>query len=62
MIVDKEDAKVFAFWMLLALACGWLFGWIHAHNTVRKECERLGSFYVGSKTFKCTEIQEGGKA
>ncbi|MGP1629955.1 MAG: hypothetical protein ACTS8S_00540 [Giesbergeria sp.] len=23
------------------------------HSTVARECERLGAFYVGSKTFTC---------
>jgi len=28
-------------------------GWLHAHTTVAAECERLGSFFVGSKTYEC---------
>lgn len=33
-------------------------GWVTAHSTVATECERQGSFYVGKKTFKCSEITE----
>lgn len=29
------------------------FGWIYAHETVSTECQRLGAFYVGDKTFEC---------
>ena len=25
----------------------------NAHSTVARECERLGSFYVGDKVFEC---------
>ncbi|MDD5479677.1 hypothetical protein [Rhodoferax sp.] len=28
-------------------------GYIKAHGEVEAECERLGAFYVGDKTFKC---------
>lgn len=31
-------------------------GWMFAHSTVAAECERLGSFYVGNKTYKCVEV------
>jgi hypothetical protein len=33
-------------------------GWESAHKTVASECRRLGSFYVGSSTFKCIEITQ----
>ena len=33
-------------------------GWVAAHKEVARECERLGSFYVGKKTFKCVEVQD----
>lgn len=57
MILDKEDAKLFIFWMLLFLWLGWFIGWLHAHKTVATECERLGKFYVGSTTYECTAIK-----
>ena len=28
-------------------------GWVAAHNTVSKECQRLGSFYVGDTVYEC---------
>ncbi len=44
--------------MLIAgLLIGHLAGWINAHYTVASECEKLGSFYVGKKVFKCTKIE-----
>lgn len=27
--------------------------WEAAHSTVAKECEKLGAFYVGQKTYDC---------
>lgn len=43
--------------MILCALVGWLFGWLHAHRTVASECEKLGSFYVGDKIYKCTKIE-----
>lgn len=34
-------------------------GWIDAHRTIARECERLGGFYVNNKTYKCTQIKDG---
>ena len=31
--------------------CGLI--WAMAHGTVAKECEKLGSFYVGDKVYEC---------
>lgn len=40
--------------LLGALAfAGWLLGYVMAHNEVSRECERLGGFYVGPKTYAC---------
>ncbi len=40
--------------LLSALAfAGWLLGYVMAHNEVSRECERLGGFYVGPKTYAC---------
>lgn len=43
----------------LVLGCffGYLVGWANAHHTVADECEKLGSFYVGSKVFRCVRIE-----
>ena len=32
---------------------GWMLGYVMAHNEVSRECERLGGFYVGPKTYSC---------
>lgn len=44
--------------VLCVLWLGALIGWIYAHATVANECRRLGGFYVGKSTFRCTEIME----
>lgn len=43
------------------LLLAYYVGWLRAHYTVAAECERLGGFYVGSKTFRCVKV-EGSKA
>jgi len=45
-------------WIPLCLFVGYFFGWRSAHITVAMECERLGSFFVGKKVFKCVSITE----
>jgi hypothetical protein len=56
-----EDIRAdLAAWAIVA-AIGWFGGWVHAHYTVGKECERLGTFYVGSKTFGCLIVKEAPK-
>ena len=45
-------------YILLALCCfavGCIGGWADAHSTVSSECDKLGSFYVGSKIYECKE-------
>ena len=42
---------------ILGLICGVCIGWIWAHNTVANECDRLGSFYVGERVYKCERIE-----
>lgn len=39
--------------LAVVLAGAFGFGWIAAHEEVKTECERQGSFYVGNKTFTC---------
>lgn len=45
----------FIFYVLLsALAFAvWTLGYVMAHNEVSRECERLGAFYAGPKTYIC---------
>lgn len=45
-------------WFMLAVILGVSIGWGWAHRTVAQECERLGSFYVGSKVFHCYKIED----
>jgi len=47
------------FAILFALLVGVSIGWDWAHHTVATECERLGKFYVGKRTFECVKIEEG---
>lgn len=42
--------------LVIGLVLGIWIGWIQAHNTIAKECRKLGWFYVGSSIFKCVEI------
>jgi hypothetical protein len=40
----------------VAVAVAMCFGgWVLAHKTVAVECNRLGSFYVGSTVYECKE-------
>lgn len=39
---------------ILTFLFGYRIGWISAHSEVARECERLGSFYVGDRVFICT--------
>lgn len=43
---------------LLCLLVGYRAGYEIAHMIIARECERLGGFYVGSKTYKCHLIHE----
>jgi len=45
-------------WLILSLLVGYSIGWRNAHMTIALECERLGSFFVGKRTFKCSKIEE----
>ena len=57
----NEDIRADLMAWAACIAIGWFGGWLHAHYTVGKECERLGSFYVGSKTFGCLIMKEAPK-
>lgn len=39
--------------VLLASLAAYQWGFIDAHSTVSRECQKLGTFYVGKKVFKC---------
>jgi hypothetical protein len=34
-----------------------LFTWKISESSVGKDCERLGSFYIGHKTYKCELVK-----
>ena len=38
-----------------------IVGWVYAHETVARECEKLGSFYVNDAVYEChrKEPQDG---
>lgn len=55
-VIELLEVKMF--FALLMLVFGTWIGWEWAHSTIATECERQGSFYVGKKTFKCSEITE----
>ena len=46
---------------MLLLICvfvvGLVWGWVAAHRTVAAECEKLGSFFVGKRVFRCVAIE-----
>jgi len=37
--------------IILGIAC--IAVWAYANTTVATECEKLGSFYVGTKVYEC---------
>ncbi|MEB8591814.1 hypothetical protein P2G80_22120 [Cronobacter sakazakii] len=45
--------------LCLALYVAYRLGWESAHNMVAMECQKNGGFFVGKKTFKCIEVQDG---
>ena len=47
--ITPEHAIVVA----TVLALVFVAGFIKAHSEITQECERLGAFYVGEKTFAC---------
>lgn len=52
----EEKLKLTSLIAVIAVDVGLvLVSWGWAHQTVATECERLGSFYVGSKVFECKE-------
>ena len=42
----------------VGLLLAFYIGWVRAHYAVAAECQRLGGFYVGSKTFRCTKVED----
>ena len=46
---------------LLAFILGSFFGYGATHGEIVTECQRIGTFYVGEKVFKC-ELTDSEKA
>lgn len=38
---------------ILLVLIGGIFGWLFAHSTIATECDKLKSFYVGDKVYRC---------
>lgn len=47
-----------AFFSLMFLFLGYLWGYENAHRYIAKECELLGGFFVDKKTYKCSQVKE----
>jgi len=45
------------FFVLNLAVFSYFLGDAIAHSTIATECERLGGFYVGNKTYKCVEVK-----
>ncbi len=43
-------------YFILGFIIAWLWSDSVAHQKVVAECERLGGFFVGSKTYKCYAV------
>ena len=42
--------------IVICLYFAGLFGWLFAHATIARECERLGGFYYGQWDYACQKI------
>jgi len=47
--------------VIVGLFIGYNLGWRIAHLMVAEECERLGGFFVGKKTYMCHLEEEKPK-
>lgn len=54
---DEMTALALVSATVLTCAVGLLLalGWTLSQKSVSSECQRLGAFYVGDKTFECKE-------
>ena len=55
-MADIEGIKSAVMTIIIYILFGWLCGWVHAHKTVARECEKLGRFYVGETVYECKSI------
>jgi hypothetical protein len=50
-------SAIYAVLFTVVLGFCYVIGYVIAHSEVARECERLGSFYVGDKIFKCSPTE-----
>ncbi len=43
-------------YFILGFIIAWLWSDSFTHHKISAECERLGGFFVGSKTYKCYAV------
>ncbi|ELW9538369.1 hypothetical protein ACMSW3_000502 [Acinetobacter baumannii] len=43
-------------YFIVGLFIGWLICKSYTENRIAEECERLGGFFVGKKTYECNQI------
>jgi hypothetical protein len=64
--LDKQKGYIsdsmlnFVIWttIISAVALLLLTTWKISESSIGKDCERLGSFYIGHKTYKCEIVNE----
>ncbi|HEK6332687.1 TPA: hypothetical protein SO899_004288 [Yersinia enterocolitica] len=49
---------IFGIAVCVLIWASYRLGWESAHQTVATECQRLGKFYVGKKTYHCIVIED----
>lgn len=56
-----EDIRADLMAWAACIAIGWACGWLNGHYSAASNCERLGAFYVGGKTFECQKVSSAKK-
>lgn len=57
-LMDESFAFFCGVGAAIAAALIFCAGWAVAHTTVAVECSKLGSFYVGGKSFQCAPKEQ----
>jgi hypothetical protein len=49
----------FVIWATVTVVIAFVLSttWMIAESSISKDCERLGSFYIGHKTYKCEIVK-----
>lgn len=52
---DEDTLVVWIFGAICMIVTvgSFFIGWVIAHSTVARECERLNGFYVGNEVYEC---------